>query len=364
MTALRGQDEKGSAYPAFLILTLVTVLIGVFFFQTGRATDLGAEAQTGSDAAALAGAGDIRSQILEWIYSGAWNGSPFIVNVPRATAAAQRYAATNDVVITDFRITTVGYLSYDVYVKAATTRRLTPEGYVSENSTGGERDEVRFGNNERAFQDATARVRLGSTSFLSGGFYTPGGGSGGFGPGAGGGASTAGGGCPVSAAERADLADKAGVSEEFADSSYLSRYAGCDGGVSIRALDEKMKISLLRLEKAMGTPLLLNSAYRSPAYQAQLCQRVSGPCAAPGQSMHNVGLAVDVGNWQIAAAHAGDPGVGLCQPLPNNDAVHLSHSSGRECGGSTGSAGGGGFLPFGGVAQLSAQASVEVLLVK
>ena len=41
------------------------------------------------------------------------------------------------------------------------------------------------------------------------------------------------------------------------------------------------------------------------------------------------GPAADVPNWRqtlppLAAAS-------LCQPLPANDAVHLSHTTGREC---------------------------------
>lgn len=371
-----GAGERGTIAPAFLGFVWVTVIMGVIFFQLGRATDLSAEAQTGTDAAALAAAEDIHNQILEWIFSGEWYYSPFIVDVPRATAQATSYAQRNDVVITDFAIRTVGYLSYDVAVEAETQRRLTPAGDIRTDPETGEERAVTFGDGETFAQDATARVAPGTGSFLSGGFFTTGGGgAGASGPGSGGGgggsATTTSGGCPISAGELATLATAAGVTPEFAQTSALGRYSDCDGGVSVRSLTEPMKISLLRLEQAMAVPLQLNSAYRSPAYQADLCQRVAGPCAAPGASMHNVGLAVDVGNWQAAAAAvSGDPSIGLCQPLPSNDAVHFSHVSGRECGGRTGASNGGapggqGSPPaYGGYASLVSQALIEVGLVE
>jgi hypothetical protein len=45
--------------------------------------------------------------------------------------------------------------------------------------------------------------------------------------------------------------------------------------------------------------------------------------------MHQHGLAVDVVNWRQALPRLN--AVGLCQPLPADDAVHLSHVDGTEC---------------------------------
>jgi hypothetical protein len=45
--------------------------------------------------------------------------------------------------------------------------------------------------------------------------------------------------------------------------------------------------------------------------------------------MHPHGLAVDVINWRQALSHL--DAVGLCQPLPADDAVHVSHVDGTEC---------------------------------
>lgn len=358
----RGRAERGSVTPAFLGLVWVTLIMGVLFFQVGRATDLGAEAQTGSDAAALAAAGDLRNQILSWIRSGAYSYRPFVPDPARATAAAQQYAAANDVIIQRISIVPVGYLAFDVEVAAYTQRTLTPLGYRSED---GETGELRFGDDEVGEQDATARVRPGTGSFLTGaGFWSPDGG-GGFGPGADGQATTTRGGCPIPTDELLRLAAEAGVDPQFATTrSALARYTDCDGGVSVSPMPDVMKISLLRLESAMGVPLQLNSGYRSPAHQAQLCKRVSGPCAAPGASMHNVGLAVDAQNWaQAVPVINADPSIGLCQPLPANDAVHLSHASGRECGGRTG-AGGSAPPAFGGHANLVEIAQIQVALVE
>lgn len=53
----------------------------------------------------------------------------------------------------------------------------------------------------------------------------------------------------------------------------------------------QMKVAVARLERAMGQRLRVVSGYRTAGYQAQLCQRVTGPCAPPGQSMHQLGLA-------------------------------------------------------------------------
>ena len=101
------------------------------------------------------------------------------------------------------------------------------------------------------------------------------------------------------------------------------------GGPSVNLLAPAMKLAVARLELAMGARLQVTSGYRTAGYQAKLCRRVAGPCAPPGRSMHQHGLAVDVANWYQAVPHLA--AVGLCQPLPSNDANHLSHATSREC---------------------------------
>ncbi len=357
------RDERGSVVPAFLVLVLLTLVMGTFFFQTGRAADLGAEAQTGSDAAALAAAEDIGEQIIRWIQTGAWNERPFIVDAPAAAAAAQRYAATNDVLVTGFSIRTVGYLAYEVDVEARTTRSLDPAGYVSEDPETGERSTFTVGDGQRGVQAATAKVAPGAGSFLGTGYFQGSGAAGG-----GGAPPSSSGGCRIPDAQVEALAVSAGVTGVIGDGgrrSALMNYSDCDGGQSVHALTDEMKISILKVEAALGRAITLNSAYRSPAYQAQLCRRVTGPCAAPGRSMHNIGLAIDTSDHAVIAPIINaDPSIGLCQPLPANDAVHFSHASGRECGGRTGTAGLGSFQAWGGLANLRSMAMLEVVLTR
>jgi len=45
--------------------------------------------------------------------------------------------------------------------------------------------------------------------------------------------------------------------------------------------------------------------------------------------MHQLGLAVDVTNWPTTLSYLEQ--VGLCQPLPSNNAGHLPHHTRREC---------------------------------
>ena len=268
----------------------MTALIGVFFFQTGRGTDLGAEAQTGADAVALATADDIRRQILEWMYSGKMGmGVPFVLDEGRAGRLGQSYASRNDVTANWIRIATHGYLTFNVEVEAQTRARLQPAGYDNDDPTDDLVDgTAQFGNNERGIQQATARVGPGAGSFLSdSGYFQPGSGPG-SGPGAGGVATTSAGGCRMPVSEVQRLAGMAGVTLDDSERSFRRRYSDCDGGQAVQPLAPEMQVSLLILEDAMGAPLQINSvAYRSPAYQAQLCRRVDGPCAAPGRSMHN-----------------------------------------------------------------------------
>ncbi|MEE8602165.1 pilus assembly protein TadG-related protein [Euzebya tangerina] len=375
------QRDQGTVAPLFMVIIWLTLLIGVLFFQTGRASDLGAEAQTGSDAAALAGAEDIRLQILEWMASGGFSRGPFVLNQPRAFAASSRYAAINSTRMIDFSIRREGYLQYRVSVETTTYRRLPDAGFDSTGVDGVGDAEFSVGNSERGRQSAAAVVRIGPSVFLSeGGFWSSTTGEGHFVadqtasagvlPQGGGGSAvgtTTSGGCAIGRSELNSLAAEAGVTEEFAGRSALARYSDCDGGVSVAPLTRPMKISLLRLENAMNEPLNLNSAYRSPAYQAQLCERVNGPCAPPGQSMHNFGLAVDVQNWRAATVAINlEPTIGLCQPLPSNDAVHFVHNSGRECGGSTGTSGGTSGIsgPFSSLGGFGAQGLLSVRLVE
>jgi hypothetical protein len=97
-------------------------------------------------------------------------------------------------------------------------------------------------------------------------------------------------------------------------------------------LTPAMQDAVAQLDAAMGGELVINSGYRSAAEQARVCAEVSAPCAPPGRSLHQHGLAIDVANHeQAAAALRAHPEIPLCQPLPDSDAVHFSHRDGSEC---------------------------------
>lgn len=113
--------------------------------------------------------------------------------------------------------------------------------------------------------------------------------------------------------------------------------AGVDGAPGtfddyVGALAPDMQVAVRQLDAAMGGGLRIVSGYRSAGYQEQLCRRVAGPCAPPGRSLHQHGLAIDTPDWQRAVtALAAHPEIALCQPLPGSDANHLSHHTGSEC---------------------------------
>ena len=135
---------------------------------------------------------------------------------------------------------------------------------------------------------------------------------------------------PITTAELAAIGDTIGQPvPAYSILRDQSAYGTGWGGASVNLLAPVMKVAVARLELAMGARLQLWSGYRTAGYQAQLCTRVSGPCADPGESMHQYGLAVDAINWAQTLPHL--DAVSLCQPLPVTDANHLSHVIGREC---------------------------------
>lgn len=135
---------------------------------------------------------------------------------------------------------------------------------------------------------------------------------------------------PITQAELDDI--RAAIGQPVPSYSVLrdaAAYGDGGGGPSVNMLAPQMKVAVARLELLIGSRLMVVSGYRTAAYQAVLCTRVSGPCADAGRSMHQQGLAVDVANWTQAVPYLSE--VGLCQPLPSTDAGHLSHVDGREC---------------------------------
>jgi hypothetical protein len=159
------------------------------------------------------------------------------------------------------------------------------------------------------------------------------------GPGGAGGAGGAGGGGGanvLSESELRALSAKAGV--PVRPDSALRTYGGTGSGdgPDVADLQEAMQIAILKAEDLLGAPLVVNSGFRTAAYQGYLCATQGGlgqRCGPPGLSLHNAGLAIDVANYAALASVAAQ--AGLCQPFPgpDDDYVHFSIAGGPECGG-------------------------------
>jgi hypothetical protein len=110
------RDESGQIIPLLFVVLVALMATGILLFQTGRAADLRAEAQTAADAAALAGGQTLEEQLM------LVDGSTFAVNEAAVRAAAEDYAERNDARMTSFDLD-----GYDVRVTVATVRTLGGE---------------------------------------------------------------------------------------------------------------------------------------------------------------------------------------------------------------------------------------------
>jgi transglycosylase-like protein/putative Flp pilus-assembly TadE/G-like protein len=310
-----GREEDGQYLPIFAALLFALLIVAFTFFQVGAAATLKSRVQTAADAAALAGEVEIKRQ-LEAV--GAEGLAIAQINPVPVCAAAAAYAAQNEATLESCQV-----VLYDVKVVVRGSGEIKGE----------------LSGRDGAKANARARASLGVR--YANGLGVLGGG---------GGPLTSGGDDNCMTDREIDEVSKdAGI--DVRGDSALRRYCGTgqESGVDVRDLKPEMKVAIAKAEKELGHGLNLNSAFRTVAYQRELCARVSGPCAPPGQSMHNFGMAVDVADYGQLAPIAGK--VGLCQPLPSDDAVHFSLASGPECGGRGGvGPGGGGAGGFGGFA--------------
>jgi len=99
----RRHGEEGQIFLALLVFGIVILAVSVVLFQVGRAADLRTRGQTGADAAALAGARNVRTQFIILLIKSLVTGTP--VNLedlvePLACAEALAYAEQNDTTIT------------------------------------------------------------------------------------------------------------------------------------------------------------------------------------------------------------------------------------------------------------------------
>jgi uncharacterized protein YcbK (DUF882 family) len=87
-----------------------------------------------------------------------------------------------------------------------------------------------------------------------------------------------------------------------------------------------MRAALARAEQLLGHPVPITSGFRSSEKQAELyANRAANPypVAAPGSSMHEKGLAIDVPADFVPRLLEVAPKAGLCQPYPADDPIHF-----------------------------------------
>jgi hypothetical protein len=114
------RKEAGQIVPGLLVLLVAILVLGLLAFQIGKAAVLRSGAQTGADAAALAGARNIRDQLIEQVE--ATGTADFArVNPIRVRLAAEDYARRNGVRLTNFTM-----LGPDVRAWAETKEKVDP----------------------------------------------------------------------------------------------------------------------------------------------------------------------------------------------------------------------------------------------
>ena len=133
----------------------------------------------------------------------------------------------------------------------------------------------------------------------------------------------------------------AGINEEVGQAKqYLAsiiRGGTCGPHrTSVDPLDPKFAICAARFLKdvrARDGNVYIISAYRNTAHQACVCSKVSGPCASPGRSKHQLGIAIDLSNGQYVLPswiHAMAPGYGVRFPV-RNDSGHMEPTPNSNC---------------------------------
>jgi hypothetical protein len=163
-----GRDD-GQILPGLLVVLLALLAVGMMMFQVGRAAVLRSDAQTAADAAALAGATEIRRQLqVQWATYGTTNVSA--ISRPLVIAKMQEYAKKNGATLLVDKVQIVGV---DVKATVATDEAL---GKDAKNI-----------DSEDAKGYAKARARVEVAAGLAGANIgprppVPGGGGGGSGP--------------------------------------------------------------------------------------------------------------------------------------------------------------------------------------
>jgi Putative Flp pilus-assembly TadE/G-like len=160
-----GRDD-GQILPGLLVVLLALLAVGMMLFQVGKAAVLRSDAQTAADAAALAGATEIRRQLVaQWATTGTTDVT--LISRPLVIAKMQEYAKENGATLIVSKVVIDGV---DVKATVSTDEALG-KGAEDVDSEG-----------EKGFAKARARIEI--AAGLGGASIgpVPGGGGGGTGP--------------------------------------------------------------------------------------------------------------------------------------------------------------------------------------
>ena len=159
----RMRREDGQILPGLVVLMLAIIGLGVIGFQIGKAAILRSEAQTAADAAALAGAREIKRQLeLQW----ATYGTTDVTAIDRALVVERmaHYAEENDARLDPAHPPEINGADVKAWVQTVED--------LGEDAKPADRDDT------RGEAKARARLTLGvSTTFPSVGTPIPGGGT-------------------------------------------------------------------------------------------------------------------------------------------------------------------------------------------
>jgi Putative Flp pilus-assembly TadE/G-like len=112
----RALDERGQLLPIYVVAIFSVLALGAILFQVGRAATLRSDAQTAADAAALAGARELASQLISA------DGSTFGLDEDAVRAEAAGYAEENDARLVSFELNGCG-----VWVEVESEQELEGE---------------------------------------------------------------------------------------------------------------------------------------------------------------------------------------------------------------------------------------------
>jgi hypothetical protein len=145
--------ERGQILPGLLVVLLAVLAVGMLMFQVGKAAVLRSGAQTAADAAALAGAREIKRQlVVQWSTTGTTDIN--LVDEGLVRAQMRAYARKNDATLVEGSVDIAG-----VDVKAS----VTTDGEVGKGAEEVGREDAEGEARARARIEITAGPGLGGS---------------------------------------------------------------------------------------------------------------------------------------------------------------------------------------------------------